>query len=241
MIRDPATFLKSPSELTKLQHLYQDAKYKGGYTNKLEFKPPQKASSQRRNRSREIIWFNPPSIGREFLRLIDKCFPIGHKLRNIFIKNSLKLGQSCMPKVQQIINGHNKTVLKNPAQPTQDQPGRTYICRKKEVTAFPKESFIRPRWHLIAKPKLMWGLQPQDLKQGLETIRCRSTTSETRKNTDTELSKHVWQLKSNQQHFTIKWKILVKAKPYSNQTKRCNLCKLKDGKALHHHQTGTAW
>ena len=47
--------------------------------------------------------------------------------------------------------------------------------------------------------------------------------NETRKN-DTELSKHIWQLKSKEQRFTIKWKILAKAKPYSNLTKRCNLC-----------------
>jgi len=40
--------------------------------------------------------------------------------------------------------------------------------------------------------------------------------NETRKN-DTELSKHIWQLKNKQQHFNIKWKILAKAKPYSNR------------------------
>ncbi|XP_044180078.1 uncharacterized protein LOC122961531 [Acropora millepora] len=34
---------------------YQDALYKSGYKYKLEFKPPQKAPSQRRNRSRNII------------------------------------------------------------------------------------------------------------------------------------------------------------------------------------------
>ena len=50
-----------------------------------------------------------------------------------------------------------------------------------------------------------------------------SFNNETRKN-DTELGKHIWQLKSKEQHFTIKWKILAKAKPYSNLTKRCNLC-----------------
>jgi len=41
---------------------------------------------------------------------------------------------------------------------------------------------------------------------------------------DTELSKHIWQVKGNEQCFTIKWKILAKVKPFSNLTKRCNLC-----------------
>ena len=50
-----------------------------------------------------------------------------------------------------------------------------------------------------------------------------SFNNETHKN-DTELSKHIWQLKSKEQHFKIKWKILTKAKPYSTLTKWCNLC-----------------
>ena len=95
---------------------YQEALYRSGYTYKLEFKPPQiRASSQSRNRSRKIIWFNPPynknvksNIGREFLHLIDKCFPVDHKLRKIFNRNTLKLSYSCMPNVQQIIDGRKK-------------------------------------------------------------------------------------------------------------------------------------
>ena len=39
---------------------YQEGMYKSGYTYKLEFKPPQRASPQRRNQPRKIIWFNPP-------------------------------------------------------------------------------------------------------------------------------------------------------------------------------------
>jgi len=39
-----------------------------------------------------------------------------------------------------------------------------------------------------------------------------SFSRETHKN-NTELNKHIWQLKSKEQHFTIKWKILAKANP----------------------------
>ena len=38
----------------------------------------------------------------------------------------------------------------------------------------------------------------------------------------TELSKYIWE--NNQKQYDIKWKILKNAKPYSNTTKRCNLC-----------------
>ncbi len=40
----------------------------------------------------------------------------------------------------------------------------------------------------------------------------------------TELSKHIWELKRNNIDFTIKWKTLKRAKPYSCASNRCNLC-----------------
>ena len=40
----------------------------------------------------------------------------------------------------------------------------------------------------------------------------------------TQLRKHIWSLKDANVKFSIKWKILKKFKPYSNATKRCNLC-----------------
>ena len=44
------------------------------------------------------------------------------------------------------------------------------------------------------------------------------------KRNDTELSKHLWLLKDQKKDFSISWKILAKAKSYTNLTKRCNLC-----------------
>ena len=40
---------------------------------------------------------------------------------------------------------------------------------------------------------------------------------------ETELSKHLWQLKEANKEFDVTWKILARAKPYTNLTKRCNL------------------
>ena len=44
-----------------------------------------------------------------------------------------------------------------------------------------------------------------------------------RRRNETELSKHLWQLKEANKEFNITWKILAKAKSYTNLTKRCNL------------------
>ena len=39
----------------------------------------------------------------------------------------------------------------------------------------------------------------------------------------TELSKYIWELKSKNEQYTIGWKILEKAKPYTNLTGKCQL------------------
>ena len=212
---------------------YQDTLH---YTYKLEFKPPQRAPPQRRNRSRKIICFKPlynknvkSKIGREFLHLIDKCFPAGHKLRKIFNRNTLKLSYSCMLNVQQIIKGHNQTVLKNSAQPAQDQAERARNCKKKEECPLEGNCLAKGIIHqaqVTAASKtetyVRVGLTSTEFKARFRNYQV-SFNNEARKN-DTELSNHIWQLKSKEQRFTIKWKILAKAKPYSNLTKRCNLC-----------------
>ena len=50
-----------------------------------------------------------------------------------------------------------------------------------------------------------------------------SFTHESKRN-NTELSKHIWQLKDQKKDFWISWKIMTTAKSYNNLTKRCNLC-----------------
>ena len=41
---------------------------------------------------------------------------------------------------------------------------------------------------------------------------------------ETELSKYIWTLQDSKKPFQIKWKVLKKCKPYSNISKKCNLC-----------------
>ena len=55
---------------------------------------------------------------------------------------------------------------------------------------------------------------------------------------ETELSKHIWQLKENNQNYNISWSVIKKATPYSGGSKTChqclddNLCNLKADKRL---------
>ena len=45
-----------------------------------------------------------------------------------------------------------------------------------------------------------------------------------KKRYDTELSKYLWELKMKNEEFKVSWKILAKARAYSNLSKQCNLC-----------------
>ena len=109
-----------------------------GYAYNLKFNPaPQRPPNQDRRR-RNIIWFNAPfnrnvltHVGRAFINLVDKCFPTGHKLRKLFNRNTVKLSYSCSPSMKQLIDGHNKAILRKDNQPVQDQNVKTCNCRNK--------------------------------------------------------------------------------------------------------------
>ena len=70
---------------------------KCGYSEKLPFKKEQN-THERRNRGRNIIWYNPPfnknvktNIAKQFLHLLDKYFSRNHKYRKIFNRNNVKI------------------------------------------------------------------------------------------------------------------------------------------------------
>ena len=47
------------------------------------------------------------------------------------------------------------------------------------------------------------------------------------KRNSTELSKYIWSLKDKNIKYTVSWKIMGRAKTYSNMGKKCNLCIMK--------------
>ncbi|RUA05113.1 MAG: hypothetical protein DSY43_05320, partial [Gammaproteobacteria bacterium] len=206
--------------------VYQEALRKSGYTHKLEYKPKTPTPTPKRNRHRNVIWFNPPfsknvksNIGKEFINLIDRCFPAGHKLKKIFNRNTLKISYSCMPSVKQIIDGHNKATLKKDAQPQHDETKNTCNCRKKdecplEGECLTKEIIYQATIKTKDTTETYVGLTATEFKTRWRNHQM-SFKHEKRKN-DTELSKYLWKLKGKQEEYTLKWRILAKAKAYTN-------------------------
>ena len=108
---------------------------KSGYKHKLKYQANINTANNKKQRKRNIIWFNPPysknvktNIGKIFLNLIKKHFPSHHKFHKLFSKNTVKISYSCTRNIKTIINSHNAKILF----PKKSTEQRTCNCLNKE-------------------------------------------------------------------------------------------------------------
>ena len=112
---------------------YNNILTKYGYSEKIVYEKPNETSN-RRNRQRNIIWYNPPfsknvktNVAKHFLYLLNKHFGgKDHKYYKIFNRNNVKISYSCMDNLKTIISSHNKKVSNSTVKPT-----RKCNCRNK--------------------------------------------------------------------------------------------------------------
>ena len=131
-----------------------------------------------------------------------------------------------MPNVETIIQGNNNSKLQKDTAVTATQT-RSCNCRRKEDCPLKGECL---RSNVIYKAEVMCdgntetytGLTSNTFKARYSNH--KSTFNDPQKRLSTELSKHVWSLKDRKKDFVINWSILQNAKPYSNISKRCDLC-----------------
>ena len=210
--------------------MYSNALTASGFPGKLEY-TNESAAPKKRPRRRNTIWFNPPysrnvktDVGAAFLRLVSKHFPKTSTLSKIFNRNTLKVGYSCLPNVGAYIRSHNRRQLEVPEAP---KPCNCRIkancplggqCQTKSVIYSAVVTPTEPN----STPVTYIGATEPPFK--LRFANHQTSLRQERYKNATELSKHVWQLKDNGKDFSISWKILERARPYSNTSKRCGLC-----------------
>ena len=241
----PAAIGRRISDISSSKELFNQAKphyeralKQGGHDEKLMFTERKKlathtAQNSRKNRQRNIIWFNPPysmniqtNIGREFLNLVDKHFPKNHRYNKIFNKNNIKVSYSCTDNLQTIIKKHNRKILETSKKPFTEN---NCNCRKKNdcpmknnclTSSVVYNANVTTESDTIGKNYigLTEGTFKQRYTQHKLSFRNRNYSN------STELSKHIWTLKDSNTNFTINWSILATAPAYSNKTKRCHLC-----------------
>lgn len=216
---------------------YQEALQKSGYDHTLEYNQTtiKPSSGEKKKRKRKVIWFNPPydmrlekPIGREFLKAVAECFHQGHPLRKIFNKSTVKLSYSCMPNVKTIIDGMNREKL-GKQEASNHRSTMPCNCRNKKECPLNggcrvKEVVYQATVEAAGERETYVGVTENEFKTRLANHK-QTFKNQTLENS-TELSKHIWKLKRNEQQFEVTWRILGRARAYSNATKRCNLCNL---------------
>ena len=189
--------------------------------------------NSRKNRQRNIIWFNPPyslniqtNMGREFLNLVDKHFPKNHQYSKIFNKNNIKVSYSCTDNLQTIIKKHNREIRETSKKPSTENNGnykKKNDCPLKNnclTSSVVYNANVTTESDTIGKNYigLTEGTFKQRYTQHKLSFRKRNYSN------STQLSKDIWTLEDSNTNFTTNWSILATAPAYSNKTKRCHLC-----------------
>ena len=214
---------------------YQQALEESGYDYKLKFDPQAKRATRKsKARKRKIIWYNPPwdsnvrtNLGRKFLLIVDKCFPKNHPLNKIFNRHTLKLSYSCMPNMKAVISSHNKIMLaQDSATAAPSQQPRTCNCRNKPQCPLQGSCMQE---NVVYQATVDTETTTENYVGLASNFKERYRNHQTsfrhpQKRNETELSKHIWNLKDRKESFHVKWRILRTCKPYNNENKKCNLC-----------------
>ena len=230
--------LSSNSEqFNKAKNPYQKALRESGYQASFNFEKTNTgnnsvgiANCKSKNRKRNITWFNPPfsanvstNVGKKFLTLIDKHFPVHHKYRKLFNRNNLKVSYSCMSNMESIIKKHNTKILNKKTQTTDKKCN----CRIKENCplggeCLKKDIVYKATVKTDNNLKIYFGLTEREFKTRFNNHKMSFKNNDYAKST--ELSKYIWNLKDRDEHFEIKWNIAAQAKSFRPGARRCNLC-----------------
>ena len=214
----------------KAAPLFQEAIEKSGYDFKLTYQPqPDNQAPKKQKRKRPALWFNPPynatvktNIGRDFLRLIDECFPPSNTLHKIFNRQTVKVSYSTTPNMAQTIAAKNAKILKE-----EGEAKRECNCPKTKICPLNKKCLVDNIIYQATvtsqnqESKTYIGLTSTDFKARLGT----HTQSFKDPNVNqTSLSKHIHDQKLKGIQPTVTWKIIDRGKPYSPVHGVCNLC-----------------
>ena len=166
------------------------------------------------------------NIGKEFLKLIDECFPPSHPLHKIFNRKNVKVSYSGTPNIEKIIASKNSKVLKTP-----EPEKRTCSCPKNKECpldgkCLSSEIIYQATVHLPnAETKTYIGLSSTEFKKRLGVHRQTFNDPEV---SQTSLSNFIHELKTRSIDIDIDtditWKLMDRGKTYSPVHGVCQLC-----------------
>ena len=207
---------------------------KSNFNVQLEYEQ-QNNTRKRHNRQCNVLWYNPPysknvktNLAQNFLQLIDKHFPPNNKLNKLFNRHTVRVSYSCNENMRTFISRHNKTILKN--QDRQNKTNETRDCNCRQNRQCPIEGKCL-QTNVVYKAditttdnndtKTYIGVTSNDFKTRYRN-HCKSINNIKYRN-ETELSKHIWQIKENGRSYEVKWGIIKQFTTPVN-SKKCYLC-----------------
>ena len=151
---------------------------------------------------------------------MDECFPKTHPLHKIINRNKVKLSYSCMPNIGSLVKRHNSKILSpqeicekcdcNDVCPVNGE------CKKKNIIYQATIQTPQGERHTYT------GLSMNTFKERL--IQHKSDLRGFHPKPKTTLSKKVWELKRQNNVFSMTWKIVDRANKYTPASNSCNLC-----------------
>ena len=215
----------------KSKGIYENALKESGYQSvSLNF-DKERSESQPRNRSRNIIWFNPPysrnvitNVAKLFLKLLDKHFPKTNQLSKVFNRNTVKVSYCCTENISSIIKSHNKKVLSEKIESV-----IPCNCRVKNECPLNGQCQVKD---IVYKCTVSTSVKPDRVYLGTAEgffktrfYNHNKSFKYRRYENDTTLSKYVWEIKDKHQETPVlKWSIVKSVPAYSNISKKCLLC-----------------
>ena len=156
------------------------------------------------------------------MSLVDQHFPPSNPLSKLLNRNTVKVSYRCTPNMKMIISSHNAKIdqeeqteaktcncTKNAICPLDGKCQTTNLIYQTTVTQAGgvENTYIG----LTARTfKVRWG----EYKQSFRKEGYKQST----------LSKHIWALKRKNIEYSVSWKLIATAKPYSPVTGVCHLC-----------------
>lgn len=189
---------------------------------------------RKRKRVRRVIWYNPPfsknvrtNIGAKFLSLVDRHFPRGSKLNKIFNRFTLKVSYSCMKNIKQIIKSHNSQIMEKTSQSHNGETTRTCNCRRNQACPLRGNCLVSDIIYKATVKSTRGTVTYVGLCSGEFKKRYYNHTKSFKNKKyqkETELSKYIWDLKTENTDFSINWEILKKSNTGKRKSGMCNLC-----------------
>ena len=143
-------------------------------------------------------------------------------MRKIFNRNTLKVSYACMPNIATTISSHNQKVLSGAEE-------RQRLCNCRDKSRCPLSGNCQQQSIIYQATVVTDSRQETYIGLTEQTFKTRynnhtSSFNNVKYKNATELSKHVWELKTKNVSYKLQWKILFRSPAYKPPSKTCHLC-----------------